>query len=641
LKRLSQRLQHRGPDGEGFLIIDNQNKITPCSGQQTPKSVVTNSLLPQQPKKKLQECGENFRLGLLHRWLKIIDTNNSAFQPLCYEAQKFWLVFNGQIYNYQALRTELQGLGFAFATNTDTEVLLAAYRAWGTAMLSRLDGMWAFALYDSEKQQLFCARDRTGVKPFYYYKNDDIWAFSSEKKAFFELPNFKTSLNESAVFDYLVVGYTELETESLFKGIIELPAAHFLTFDLRNNDYTVARYYDFSYQKNYTFFDKRQFKEAVETVENLLVDAVTLRTNAAVPIGICLSGGIDSSAIAGIAHHENLLKFPLFTASMTGSRFDETAWAAKVAQKVGSPWHQVSPTAEGLLSNLETLVYVNDEPVLGAAAYNHFSLMHLAKQQNCTVLLDGQGADELFGGYPPHYAIGTFEALFHADFAAWHGNITSKAHSSFANKRDAFLLPLKLIAANGLDYFYKKAYKKSNAEYRLMRPDFWQNNLNRLDLLRNERPLQLNTLLHQQYTGGMLKLLLRTSDRNSMWHSIEMRTPFADSHKLAEYVMQLPASYKIRNGISKHLLREAAQSYLPDAIYNRTDKIGFAPPEQEWLIALLPEIEPYLRKSLPDFMDTDELIKNWKTIATNTPGADTRRLWRILNFAVWRQVFNL
>lgn len=641
LARLSQRLRHRGPDGEGFLLVNDTYQPTACSGRETPADVLNSTELPQFPAEPLADYTKSARVGLVHRWLKIIDTSPTSFQPLCYDNGKFWLVFNGQIYNYKALRTELLALGFQFKTNTDSEVILAAYQAWGKEMLDRLDGMWAFALYDTLKKQLFCARDRTGVKPFYYYQNADYWAFASEKKAFFELPNFKTSLNEQAVFDYLVIGYTELETESLFKHIIELPAAHYLVFDVEKNRFDVQKYYTFPYQKSYEPFDKIKFAQAVQTIETLLVEAIALRSHAAVPIGICLSGGIDSSAITGIVHQQKNTSFPLFTASMTGTRHDETAWAAQVVERVGGNWHQVSPTAENLLADLQDLVFANDEPVLGAAAYNHFALMRTAKSQNCTVLLDGQGADELFGGYPPHYSIATFEALSRGDLTTAWGNINTTSHASFANKRDILQLPAKIIAANTFDLWYKKAYKSSNAEYNLMQNDFWRVHANRLQLLRNERPLQLNTLLHQQYTGAMLKLLLRTSDRNSMWHAIELRTPFADSRALAECLLQLPASYKIRNGISKSLLREAARSYLPETIYRRTDKIGFAPPEQVWLTQLLPQIEPYLRASLADFIHVDSLVKNWTTIAANTPGGDTRRLWRLLNFAVWRQVFKV
>ena len=641
LARLSRSLRHRGPDGEGFLLVNDKYQTTACSGTETPNTVLSSPELAHFPTEALANYIQTARVGLLHRWLKIIDTSPTAFQPLCYDNGKFWLVFNGQIYNYKALRTELLAAGFEFKTNTDSEVILAAYQAWGKEMLDRLDGMWAFALYDSTKKQLFCARDRTGVKPFYYYQNPDYWAFASEKKAFFELPSFKTSLNEQAVFDYLVVGYTELETESLFKNIIELPAAHYLVFDIEKNTYEIKKYYTFQYQASYEPFNKIKFAQAVETIETLLVEAIALRSHAAVPIGVCLSGGIDSSAIAGITHQTKGRSFPLFTACMTGTRHDETAWAAQVVERVGGNWHQVSPTAENLLADLQDLIFANDEPVLGAAAYNHFALMKTAKSQNCTVLLDGQGADELFGGYPPHYSIATFEALYQGDLRTAWGNMTTASHSSFANKSDILRLPAKIVAANSFDSWYKKAYKTSNAEYNLMRNDFWSVHANRLELLRNERPLQLNTLLHQQYTGAMLKLLLRTSDRNSMWHAVELRTPFADSRALAEYILQLPASYKIRNGISKSLLREAARPYLPETIYRRTDKIGFAPPEQAWLTQLLPQIEPYLKESLADFIDVNSLVKNWTTIAANTPGGDTRRLWRLLNFAVWRCVFKV
>jgi asparagine synthase (glutamine-hydrolysing) len=255
------------------------------------------------------------------------------------------------------------------------------------------------------------------------------------------------------------------------------------------------------------------------------------------------------------------------------------------------------------------------------------------------IALEGQGADELFGGYPPHFSIAAFDALRNGAAADFRANMRSTAHSSFANKKNALLLPPKVLLARWFSGSYATAFRQKNAEYGLLRNDFWQQNTDRLQFLTDEHPLQLNALLHRQFTGTTLKFLLRAGDRNAMRHSIETRMPFTDDHELVEFVMQLPAAFKIRNGISKHLLREATKNILPPPIYSRTDKIGFGTPELDWLRHNSPQLLAYITDDMNEFIDVTALRKAWNGLLQNAVQGNTHRLWRIVNFAIWRKVF--
>ena len=635
--RLSNTLQHRGPDGEGFVVINDTRSAT-CYGGSDTQADVARSSYAYSPTANIAQHNGSFRLGLLHRRLAIIDTSPIAHQPMCGAAN--WLTFNGEIYNWRAVRTDLEALGFQFATNTDTEVVLAAYSAWGRACVQRFNGMWAFALYDAARQELFCSRDRFGVKPFYYTAAPHYWAFASEQKALLQLPDTRAVICQAAAFDYLAMGRTEAEPQGMLLGILELPPAHNLVYDLTQNTFFSYGYYELTYQTTWQPFGKHAFEIATERVRNLLEQSVALRLKAAVTVGATLSGGLDSSILVSMAHWlEPQKKMPVFTTCFEGFEGDETKWANIVTEHTGSLWQQSRPTSAGLLADIEQLVWAHDEPVLGASSYSHYALMQTVKAAGIKIALEGQGADELFGGYPPHFAVAAFDALRNGAAGEVYAAMRANTHGSFANKKNALLLPPKVLLARWLTGTYCRAFRQNNTAYSWLRNDFWATNAHRLQAAKHEHPLQLNALLHREFTGTTLKFLLRAGDRNGMAHGVESRMPFTDDHELVEYVMHLPAAFKIRHGISKHLLREATQPILPPAIYQRSDKVGFATPEQQWLHAHADHWLTYFTDDMNDYIDVAALRKGWKTTLANTPQGNTHRLWRLLNFAIWRKVF--
>ena len=321
IHHLSVAIKHRGPDDEGYFLINETDNFVTAYGDSTPENV-RKSNLPFAPKKHIKEINEPFDITLIHRRLAIIDTTASGHQPMS-NNQRLWITYNGELYNYIELREYLQKLGHHFMTNSDTEVILNSYKEWGTKCVSKFNGMWAFAIYDANKKQLFLSRDRTGVKPLYYY-NQNAFCFSSEIKGLLALPFVKKELNTSTAYDFLVFNELEKDNESLIKGIFELKPAHNLLFDLKTKILKTHRYYTPYYNNSDEPFDSKKAKEYSEAIKELVFDAVRLRLRSDVAYGSCLSGGIDSSSIVSIINTIRNDNNPtnLYTSCFTEKNFD-------------------------------------------------------------------------------------------------------------------------------------------------------------------------------------------------------------------------------------------------------------------------------------------------------------------------------
>jgi asparagine synthase (glutamine-hydrolysing) len=396
-KIIGETLRHRGPDDEGFLFFNN-NKTLCAYSEETQKQSISNAF-NFLAVKHINEAENDFNCVFVHRRLAIIDVNESGHQPMCNPDATVWITYNGEVYNYIELRTELEKLGYKFRTQSDTEVLLNAYLHWGTDCLQKLNGMFAFALWDSGKKKIFCARDRSGVKPFYYYFKNGIFCFASELKSLRNLPFIETSLNERAVHHFLLHDAIEYEPEGFLKNVFELFPSHFLELDLPRKEIHLKKYFEIDIENKISAFKEEEFTVCENETRELVIDAITKRLRSDVPVGCCLSGGIDSSIISGVMG-KNTKSFNAFTAVFPGESIDESVFAKEAAEFSHANWYTVNPNENDLLSDFENLVYALDIPIWSTSTYAQFRVMQLAKQNNCKVVLDGQGGDELFAGYP-------------------------------------------------------------------------------------------------------------------------------------------------------------------------------------------------------------------------------------------------
>lgn len=634
LLAMSKKLRHRGPDDEGFTLWKN-NSAEYFSGEDTPAEV-RSSGLSYTSEKMLSADKEGHTIGLCHRRLSILDLSSRGHQPMRDTAGKLHITFNGEIYNYIELRAELEMKGHRFHSSSDTEVLLNAYKEWGSDCLQRLNGMWSFVIIDEEKNELFASRDRFGVKPFYYSHHKNYFVFASEIKAIVGLPFVQTGINDSAVYDFFVHNEIEYSPHGFFRNVTELFPGKYIRLNLHDHSLKEESYYELQVNENYEAFDEKKFRAYAEEVKALVYNAVKLRMRSDVKVGSCLSGGIDSSAIGGIMQnmsaHKNEPHF--FTAAFPGTALDESVWAKEVV-KNGGTWHTTEPTAADLWRDLDALVYGQDLPLWSSSTYAQFSVMKAAKEAGIKVLLDGQGGDELFAGYVPYLLSYWKELKLNGE-----KELLSKEMNAFTFGKNASAFRLKQRIKSFIDQSsitWLKSVK--DPQLKFLNSDFLREN-SKAPVLKNEYPT-LNGHLKQEFSNTRLKLYLKCEDRCSMWHSVESRTPFADDVMLINRVFELPGTYKIHAGVLKHLLREAVKEFIPPAIFSRKDKMGYVTPHNFWTKNLYADIRDEDFSSVKPYLNYKMFHRNADELYA--PNDDRERFlgFKVLTFNRWKKLFSL
>lgn len=561
------------------------------------------------------------------RRLSIIDLSKGLY-PIRDEVGAIHLIFNGEIYAFQELRQKLEALGHKFRSATDAETIVHAYEEWGTQCLDRLNGMFAFALWDEAKQILWMARDPFGIKPLYYFKCDEFFAFASEIKPLLNHPGVHYRPDERVVETYLKSGLVDLGNETFFTGIKRVGPGHQM-FVRPDGTVQVEKYWSTSVSR---CIDGNVSEYEVEHTRNLFLESVKEQVVSDAPLGTCLSGGIDSSSILCAINrvHPNGTasigtRIKTFSAIFPGEPFDEAKHAQTVCQITGAEYNPITPTAEELWTDLPTLVKCQEEPFFSMSIYAQWRVMKKAKESGVTVLLDGQGGDELLAGYHPYYEYYLMNL------------IRDKKYAMFARE---FVHSLYIIIPR------LKSYLKSV----LAGATFWRSDrLSEILTAKTDerlagdlpRPPSNDMASRLQFDVAALKLpaLLRYEDKSSMWHSIEARVPFLH-RDFYEYVASLPLDRKLRNGLTKFVFRLAMKGLLPEEIRQRRDKIGFEPPEKKWIEALRPRLIDFF--SSPDlralkYYDVDRLLELLRARAMTSE--EIHLIWRILNLELWFREF--
>lgn len=636
---MTNSLRHRGPDDEGYLLADTHGgQHRPGHGAETLAAI----------KARTAPVDADFsaNLGFGFRRLSILDLSEAGHQPMASGDGQLWIVFNGEIYNYLELRDELAGHGFHFRSGSDTEVILAAYQHWGRECLHRFNGMWAFVIYDATEKILFGSRDRFGVKPFYYWHAPSHFVFASEIKALLKNPQIPRRINPRQIFDYLVLGFEDLENEGFFEGIFELPPAHFFCLDLRRNKLDIQRYYRLEYLNRWEKFNPETFRHHVAEVRERICQAIALRLRADVPVGSCLSGGLDSSAIVcGIdallpADKKQAvgLQQKVFTAAYENSPVDERKWAEMVVRQTNADWHLTFPDWPTLHRDLEDFIFTQEIPVGSTSMYAQYCVMRLARENGITVLLDGQGGDEIFSGYPLFYKAFYQEIWQNFDWTALRSELRhfDKTPASWRYLALSFcenMLTARL-PKRGVEWWLRHTCPPFKT---VINPDFWDRYQDRVMLFRDKMAGSLNEMMWRFMTRQNLKTLLKYEDRSAMRFSIESRTPFADDLPLIEYAFQMPASYKIHEGQSKYILRQAMRHVVPAEIVNRHDKIGFATPQKKWLNQMIENWSDHLTPGADNYLDVRGLRNYWGRAVDPRYDRQERFNWRVYNFLVWKK----
>lgn len=623
LQDMMDIIHYRGPDDSGYALFGKDTEAPLHDPLSDEESMV----------------------ALAHRRLSIVDLSSLGHQPMSYQDGRYWLTYNGEIYNYIEIREELKALGHQFVSQSDSEVILAAYAQWGADCLSRFNGMWAFAIYDREKKTVFLTRDRFGIKPLYYWTSPDgVYYFASEIKQFTILSGWSAVVNPQRAYDFLAWSLMDHTNETMFQGVYQLLPGHYMQLSVNDHFTTGAvvdsvKWYNLPLKKF-----EGTFEEATKKFHSLLQDSVRLMLRADVPVGSCLSGGLDSSSIVCLM--DDILdgngEQKTFSATAEVEKYNERRWIDEVVRHTNVDAHYVHPSLDDLFADSEKITWHQDEPFGSTSIYAQWKVFQLASQNNVTVMLDGQGADEQLAGYHSFFA-----PLFYKLFKSgrWislireiravkclHGYSEWKAVQHIANMMipEAIKSPLKkimgknhkappwlnvdLLGARAIDPHYKLGSYTDN----------------------------IQSVCHAQLTGSNLQALLHWEDRDSMAHSLESRVPFLD-YRLVEFSLSLPDHFKISGGKTKLILRGAMDGVLPDKIRDRVDKLGFATPEEVWIRQK--ETETFrlkLKESVNGLQGivTPDIMTYFSDMVTGkTPFSFT--VWRIINFAQWARIFNV
>lgn len=548
-------LNHRGPDDCGISLINE------------PSAVV----------------------GLGHRRLSIIDLSPRGKQPMHF--QNSAIVFNGEVYNYKEVGKELEALGHSFETNTDTEIILHAYEEWGEACLHKFTGMFAFCIYNSEKKEIFCARDRAGIKPFFYYWHNNLFLFASELKAFHKHPAFKKELNLNAVGAFMQYGNVPAP-HCIFKYCYKLKPGHTLRFSIDKKTCDIQKYWDVydAYNQQKTDIS---FEEAKTETEKILKKAFDYRMVADVPVGLFLSGGYDSACLAALLQKDRTQKLHTFTIGVPDIGLNESAYAKAVARHLGTEHTEFTCTQAEALGLIEHLPYYYDEPFGDSSAIPTTMVAQLAKK-HVTVALSADAGDEVFAGYNRY------------DYLIKYGTLLNKLPLPV---RISAAKLMNTLPADKIPYFrhrynFHNRYEKLKS---LLRDPSAENMMHSLSKQYNDGQLShlfVNPIqqLETAYTGSDLQQnhysplsymmaidyqtyladdILQKVDRASMSCGLEAREPFLD-HTIIEWAAKLPDAYKYNNGIKKYILKKIVHDYIPEHLMHRP-KMGFAIPIETWL----------------------------------------------------------
>lgn len=607
LVRALERIRYRGPDDRGYELYPAGNAM----------------------------------VALGHTRLSILDLSSAGHQPMLSADKRFSIVFNGEIYNYRELRAELQQLGHRFVSDSDTEVLLAAWTQWGPECLVRLVGMFAFVVLDQQAGTMTCVRDAFGIKPLFYTQEEGNFLFASEIPALLALQEHKPELNWQRAYDYLVHGDYDTTPQTFFEGIHHLPPGHLLIVDLASGNVSQPHQWWTPHIEERSGW---RFDDAVEQVREHFLQNIRLHLRSDVPLGAALSGGIDSSAVVcAMRHVEPDLPIHTFSFIASGSEVNEEHWVDHINDHVGAIPHKVVVKPVDLARDLDDMIRVQGEPFGSTSIYAQYRVFQSARESGITVTLDGQGADEMlagYSGYPGQRLRSLVETgqlkkawqFLHA-WAQWPGRNRLKGAKMLVGQ----------LSSGGI---YSALRRVSGAELapHWITPNVLHNkgvalafpSLAPTETASGRRVIaELACSLHQRGLAS----LLRHGDRNSMRFSVESRVPFLTT-ELTELLLSMPEDYLISpSGETKRVFRAAMRGVVPDDVLDRKDKIGFATPEHKWLQSIAGTAREWLREPIDvPFLNQEKLVQEFDIIISGKRPF-TWQAWRWINFVRWHRIF--
>jgi len=625
INEMVKEIKHRGPDDSG-VYVDSLNS--------------------------------NTHIHLAHARLSIQDLSKLGHQPFISDCENYVIVYNGEVYNFKEIQKELKSLGYKFRSNSDTEVILYAYKEFGMKCVDKFIGMFAFTIYDIKKEKLFLIRDRAGVKPLYYYVGEESFLFASEIKALSIHPEFQKTINREIISYYFQFGYIPAP-HTIYKNCYKLKPGHYMVYDLNTKQYSTYNYWNVT-----EFYNKEQIqkseKEIIDELETLLIDAFKLRMVSDVPVGVFLSGGYDSSTVTALLQKNTKEKINTFTIGFNEKEFNEADDAKRVADYLGTHHTEYYCTPNDMLELLDELSYYWDEPFADDSALPTMIVSNLARK-DVTVALSADGGDEVFFGYSKYFAIEKIERLKKSKIKSMilkilvnslnessvlflnsllpkskrQSNIVEKFKKfksmiNFDNLEDIFISASSQVDATYLDKVlidgaFKDFDKVSFGEFK---------NIKHLD--------NINQMMLIDYKTFMVDDVLCKVDRATMSISLEGREPLLD-HRIVEYMARVPSALKYKNNNGKYLLREVLSRYIPKDMTDK-QKAGFTVPLKDWLLDELKDRAIYSLDS--KLLREDNIIKEsyLNDIKNDLLKGKVDKpifIWMIIIYVMWKEKWNL
>lgn len=609
LKRMTDAIRHRGPDDEGYVLIDQRTGYRKAySGDDSPADV--RQALPGLVREQTLAPAN---IGLAHRRFSIIDLSSGGHQPFFDADRSCCVVFNGEIYNYVELRDELERNGVRFTTRSDTEVLLEAYKAWGTECFGRFNGFWAVALYDFRSQRLFLSRDRLGKRPLYWTRVGPRIYFASEIKSLLQVSEVaaRKKVSTDAVWHWCVDGLRDLDNQTFFEGIQNLPAATWTVVD-ETFPTAVHTYWRLSRQR--LTEDDIGIDEAVRLVRETLTDAIRLRMRADVPVAFELSGGLDSSTILALAANTQSERLRTYTVRFSDPRWNEEPYARAVAQRYHTEYRVIDPPLDGFWAGIGAFTALQEEPYhspnlqVSQVIWSHMRL------DGTKVTLTGSSGDELFAGYSRYYWKAQFENLRHGRLSLLVGNAANWSEGRH-NLGELGRELVNMFGVRQLARHVKKRVHHLDTDYLV----------NVSNPQTQYYASSLTDWLHSEITNTLIPYWLMSGDKTLMGVPFEGRCPFLD-YRMVEIAARLPIGYLVRHGWHKWILRKAMERDLPEDVVWRKVKMGFPYPYEQFFGHYRPIIETILNSANNPYID----IKRRPALRAN---------WKALSFILWYELF--
>jgi asparagine synthase (glutamine-hydrolysing) len=611
LRAMSHSIRHRGPDDTGCLGLTPHGRL--LSGREVSDI-------------------DGAWLGMAHRRLSVLDLSADACQPMPTADDNYWIVCDGEVYNYVELRHELEALGYHFRSRSDTEVVLNAYVEWGTEAFGRFVGMFALVILDRPASRLVFARDHFGIKPLYYAISDLALAFASEIKALLHVPGLSPVADSQAMFDYLRYGRNDHGSTTFFESVRQVPPAHYAEIRLSHlDDVRLERYWQLDLSQQ----NEASYRQASGTLRGMILESVRLHLRSDVPVGAALSGGIDSSTLVSCMRQVDPgLSLQAFSYVPSEPDSGEGRWAAEVGLAAGAVLHQAQSSEKDLLEDLNDLVYVQDQPGGSADMYAQYLVYRLAKRRGIKVVLDGQGADELLAGYGHFYLYRIQSMIRRAQFGPLLNFLigASKVQPEFGGA-EALLHAAAAMLPASLTSLLKRLGGVESIPRWINRRWLRRQQVNKAAVCRDGPPSEpLRAALYRSLMTESLPMLLRWQDRSSMAHSVESRVPFL-TPQIAQYLLSLPDQYLIAmDGTRKSILRSAMRGIVPASVLSRLDNVSFGGPVAGWIR----QLSPWIRRVVQDgILDSIPVLN---AAAVKTTWADVQAGRKFNEAAVWRWI---